>query len=135
MENFVLNLFSINSLPLVLGVVIALLLIFLAKAHLEKRNPFNLEDLVTNDITGKVSLNKFGQLVSLIVSSWGFLYLTVHGNLSETYFATYMACWAGFTAINKAIDVHKLKVDNDATKEDNISEESTLTIKQTKDSK
>ncbi len=57
-------------------------------------NKFDLLDLV-NGGDGRLSLGKTGQLVALLVSTWGFVALTRAGELTEWYFLAYMATWTG----------------------------------------
>jgi len=69
--------------------VFALLLIFWHRTHPE----FTLTDLLTGD-NGRVSLRKFGALVALFSSTWGFVTLIEQGKLSEWYFTAYIGVWA-----------------------------------------
>jgi hypothetical protein len=40
------------------------------------------------------------------------------------YFTMYMTCWAGFTAVNKALDTYdRSKVDSSAPPEDNTDQD------------
>lgn len=82
----------------------------LVSAWFWQRNPsikFDLLDLISDSETGKLSLFKTGQLVALLTSTWGFIALTRAGTLSEVYFLTYMAAWAGANIANKALDARK----------------------------
>lgn len=51
----------------------------------------------------KPSLSKIGQIVALLVSTWGFVTLVMKGQLTETYFIFYMATWSGSAAIDQYI--------------------------------
>ena len=68
---------------------------------------FDLIDLISDPDTGKLSLFRTGQLVALLTSTWGFISLTRSGALTEFYFLTYMAAWAGANIANKALDARK----------------------------
>lgn len=73
----------------------AVLLVFigvLALWHI-KHPDFTLTDLLTGD-NGKVSLRKFGAMVALYSSTWGFVTLVEQGKLSEWYFTAYIGVWA-----------------------------------------
>jgi len=48
----------------------------------------------------KPSLSKIGQIVALLVSTWGFVVLVLKGQLTETYFVFYMGTWTGSTMIH-----------------------------------
>lgn len=67
-------------------------------------NQFDIVSLVTDGETGKVSLFKTGQLLALLVSTWGFVVLTRADKLTEWYFAGYMLAWAGANVAKIAID-------------------------------
>jgi hypothetical protein len=47
----------------------------------------------------KPSAAKIAQLTALIVSTWGFIVLTLHGQLTEMYFIGFMASWSGSAVI------------------------------------
>lgn len=47
----------------------------------------------------KPSLPKIGQVVALLVSTWGFVILVMKGELTETYFMCYMSVWSGSAAL------------------------------------
>jgi hypothetical protein len=66
-----------------------------------KKDTLDLRWLILDDVTGKPSIHKIGQLCALLVSTWGFVKLIINGTLSETYFSIYMGVWAGSTALNK----------------------------------
>ena len=85
----------------------------LFSAWLWQRNPevkFDLIDLISDN--GKLSLFRTGQLVALLTSTWGFIALTRAGTLTEIYFLTYMAAWAGANIASKALDARKPKEDD-----------------------
>lgn len=65
---------------------------------------FNFEDILLDSRTGRTSLSKVGQFIALSVSSWGFVFLTLAGKLSEWYFTTYMLAWAGANVASKWIN-------------------------------
>lgn len=79
------------------------LLLLLSVWHSED-SPFDLRDLFL-DSKNKVSLFKMGQVLALGLSSWGFVVLVTRDKLSEWYFFTYMATWAGMNIANKIVDM------------------------------
>lgn len=83
--------------------LVALLLINLYYAQL-KKDIFDLRFLIYDAGTKQPSLHSVGQLIALLVSSWGFVYLTLHDKLSEMYFMGYMSAWAAASAVNKFLD-------------------------------
>ena len=88
-----------------LEVILALASIFFAymlRTAQIKKDAFDLRDLLVDENTGRVSIYKLGQLIALLLSSWGFIYLTLHDKLSESYFGLYMATWAGAHVLSQA---------------------------------
>lgn len=69
--------------------------------HFNKDNVVSLSDLVAESSTGKLSLSKVGQLAALVVSTWGFVHLTLAYKLTEWYFTAYMLAWAGTNLMSK----------------------------------
>lgn len=69
----------------------------------EPNNNFNLLDFICKD--GRASISKTGQFAALCVSTWGFVYLTLAGKLSESYFSLYIATWAAAKAVDKGLDI------------------------------
>lgn len=91
----------------VLGLVLALLVLLAGilgwKATHSSKSRFNFEDLLLDE-QGRTSLYKCGQFTALVVSTWGFVYLTLAYKLSEAYFGLYMATWAGANVVNKWVE-------------------------------
>src|SRR5271163_4132425 len=65
-----------------------------------KKDSFDLRFLVVDPQTKQPSVHQLGQVTALIISSWGFIVLVLHGQLTEVYFTTYMVAWAGANALN-----------------------------------
>lgn len=87
------------KVALVLGVLLVLFI-----AYREQRDPantFDVVDLVSEN--GKLSLNKTAQFGAFLISSWGFIYLTVHSSLTEWFYTSYMVAWAGAAVANNWI--------------------------------
>jgi len=55
--------------------------------------------------TSEPSLGRVGQFVALLVSTWGFVALTVEGKLTEWYVTAYMLVWAGAQAASLALKI------------------------------
>lgn len=69
---------------------------------------FSFEDLLLGP-DDRASLSKIGQATALIVSTWGFVFLTMAGKMTEWYFGVYMAAWAGAGLMNKWINQQEAK--------------------------
>ncbi len=77
---------------LIVGFVSALVYIQMCKDHIDLR-------WLILERSNKPSAVKIAQLTALIVSTWGFVVLTLKGQLSEGYFVGYMVCWSGSAAV------------------------------------
>lgn len=89
-----------NMAAVMLSFCALVVVVFLAREHLRGRLDLAtvLED---SDKPHVVSLPRTGMFVSLCVSTWAFVYLTLHDRLTETYIGLYMAAWAGAGMFNK----------------------------------
>src|SRR5471030_883050 len=65
-----------------------------------KRDSVDLRWLIYDE-KKRPSIHKIGQIVALVVSSWGFIALTLKGQLTESYFTGYMVVWSGSVALDK----------------------------------
>ena len=84
-------------LILIIGVVAALL-----KLHFNDHDRLDLEELVlTND---KIDEQKFMRFGAWIISTWGFVYLIVVGNLTEWYFVGYIGVWVSNAIFDKYLN-------------------------------
>lgn len=82
---------------LVIGVVAALL-----KLHFNHHDRLDLEELVlTND---RIDEQKFMRFGAWIISTWGFVYLIVVGNLTEWYFVGYIGVWVSNAIFDKYLN-------------------------------
>lgn len=66
--------------------------------------PVSFRFLLDKDTT-EPSLGRVGQFVALMVSTWGFIALTVADTLSEWYVTAYMLVWAGAQAASLALKI------------------------------
>lgn len=91
-----------NPMAAALMLMIALAFVVLWVIQARKDN-FDLRWLITDEQTKQPSLHKFGQLVALAISSWGFVYQALQGHLTEWYFTSYMVAWAATEVANRYI--------------------------------
>jgi hypothetical protein len=116
---------SNDKLPMILALGMLVLFFFLYKAQRAPDN-FDLRDLMRDPRSKRVSLPKTATLTALIMSSWGCVYLTLHNQLNETYFTTFMAAWVvgnlGHNAINSFGHRPVDTLDKEDDKDDNGKE-------------
>jgi len=100
-------------LEIILGAIFGLLTaVSIFQALRASRDPvqkFSIEDLFLDGKTGRASLSKLGQFMALCVSSWGFVFLTLNGTLTEWFYGTYMVAWSGTSLVHKWLDQQKGK--------------------------
>ncbi len=96
---------DIGSLPMMELVLFgALTFIIVVLIYIQTRkDSLDLRWLILDDVTQRPSLNKIGQGLALIVSTWGFLVLVERNLLTEFYFTGYMAVWAGSTVLSQYV--------------------------------
>ncbi len=90
-------------MPILLGLGLCLFGVMLWRWNNEPNNNFNVLDFLCKD--GRASISKTGQFAALCVSTWAFVYLTLAGKLSESYFTLYIATWAAAKAVDKGLDI------------------------------
>lgn len=92
-----------HPMDMALLLMIFLFAIWLFRLNRERKE-FDLRYLIVNDKSKRPSLHKLGQLVALMISSWVFVYQTLHGTLTDFYAASYMGCWAAAGVANTYAD-------------------------------
>lgn len=87
-----------------IGVMIAILLIWLVILHFSKKSTYKIDDLITRDGV-HLSTTKILQLIGGIVATWVVIKMTVLGTMTWEIFALYLAFAAsidGFTKLLQA---------------------------------
>lgn len=85
-------------IPFVLAVISVMFIVVMAYLQM-KHDPLDLRWLIL-DRPHRPSATKIAQLIALIVSTWGFVVLTLSNALTETYFIGYMCAWSGSAALD-----------------------------------
>lgn len=93
---------AIDKMPILLLIAVILIVWMLYKAH-RGPNSFDIKDLISDTITGKVSLLKFAQAGSFFVTSWMIVYLTLHDKLTEPELLIYAGAWTGVSIASQGI--------------------------------
>lgn len=96
-----------TQLELVLAAILGVVVLALVAVTRDQRNPVSLLQLVVEARSGRLSLSRVGQLVALIVSSWGFVALVRADKLTEWYFTSYMVAWASARLASQFLDAKK----------------------------
>lgn len=91
---------------LVVGCLTSLFLLY--RLQKSKDTPFDIADFLLGP-DGKASQMKLAQLGAFLISSWGFVYLTVHNQLTEWFYSSYLAIWSGSHLVNKWLDTRGSK--------------------------
>lgn len=90
------------SMGAVLGIVVFFLIALLIVWHRDSKSRIDLKDLICTD--NKLDEKKFTRLGAWIVSTWGFVYLTLDNKFTEWYFTGYMAIWVGNAIVDKYLN-------------------------------
>lgn len=106
---------SISPDVLILSIGGLVLCFLLTVWHLSSKETFDIKDLFCDE-TGKFSLNKTGQFIALLTSTWIIIYQTRHNLLQDWLFTTYMLAWAGANLTSKFLDQRNNRL---STKEEN----------------
>lgn len=76
-------------------------LVFFWVMHKKADSSIDIADLVCS--SGHLNERKVTRLGAWLVSTWGFVYLVVSGNLTEFYFTGYMGAWVANALLGKLI--------------------------------
>lgn len=72
-----------------------------------KDHSFQLDQMLVDSVTGKISIEKVGYVTALTIGSWGFIALIQTGKMTESYFMGYLGVFALSRAASSAISVTK----------------------------
>lgn len=86
---------------LLLTVILLLLWVLIRRMHSAKSN-INLDDLLIDPLTNKISKAAAVLMASFGIASWVILYLTLTGKLTEVLFSAYLLTYAA-PAVTKII--------------------------------
>lgn len=75
------------------GGLLVIVFCLLAAAQFNRNNPVNLAYILVDPKLGVVTGASFALFISLLVSSWIMVYLTVTLKLNEGYWVAYLGCW------------------------------------------
>ena len=101
-----LNLFGLDDIVL-MG--FAAFLVIVLVLWQRSTSEFDLQHLILDSKTGKASLQKTGQLVAMLVSTWVLIHETRAARLTEWLFMAYMLAWAGANLAGKWLETRKPK--------------------------
>lgn len=68
---------------------------------------FHLQQMLVDNVTGRVSIEKVGYMTALAVGSWGFIALTLHDKMTEGYFTAYLGVFALARVASSGLAVYK----------------------------
>lgn len=92
-----------------LSVFLMLLILFgfLVKAHFSKTSDFFFDKLFLNDFN-KPSISRIAIIISLILSAWAFIFLTLKGLMTTSYFMGFLSVWVIQSGYSKWMDSLKI---------------------------
>lgn len=93
-----------STAALVVGTVICIAVV--ASWH-RANNDFSLQQMLVDNVSGKVSIEKVGYTLALAIGSWGFVALTLHDKMTEGYFTAYLGVFALSRVASSGLTVFK----------------------------
>ena len=86
--------------------MVAVVCILMWKWHRDD-NQFHLQQVLVDNTTGKIAIEKVAYMSALSVGSWGFVALIQSEKMNVEYFATYLGVFALSRAASSGISVFK----------------------------
>lgn len=93
-----------SAVALVIGTAICIAIV--ASWH-RSSNDFHLQQMLVDNVSGKVSIEKVGYTLALAIGSWGFIALTLHDKMTEGYFTAYLGVFALSRVASSGLTVFK----------------------------
>jgi len=104
--NFLNWLHTVDPSTAALVVATALVVIVVAQWHRSDDN-FKLQQMLVDNVSGRVSIEKVGYVTALAIGSWGFIALTLHDKMTEGYFTAYLGVFALARVASSGLSVYK----------------------------
>lgn len=76
---------------------------------------FQLQQLIVDNVSGKISIEKTGYMTALAVSTWIMITMTIYGKMTEGYLAGYLSIFALSRAASSLTSVWKDKTETPKT--------------------
>ncbi len=77
--------------------------------HRNGSSDFHLQQVLVDNTTGKISIEKVGYMTALAVGTWGFVALTLKNQMTEGYFTAFLGVFALARTAASGISVWKDK--------------------------
>ena len=87
--------------------MLVILLGFLIRAHFSKTSAFFFDKLFLNDFD-RPSISQIAIVISLILSAWAFVFLTLKGLMTTGYFMGFLSVWVVQSGYSKWMDSLKI---------------------------
>lgn len=95
-----------------LTVMAVLIIVVVWSWHRDKDSNFQLQQVIVDNTTNKISIEKVGYMTALAIGSWGFVALTLNDKLSEWYAMAYLGAFVIGRLGSSGISVWKDKNGN-----------------------
>ena len=74
--------------------VMSLLIVSVVWAwHRDSSNDFHLQQVLVDNVSGKISIEKVGYMTALAIGTWGFVTLILHDKMTEWYAGLYLGAF------------------------------------------
>ena len=102
---------DIDKSPIALVIVFCFFLVCVYEMN--RNDDFNVRDIFRDRNTGKAGFLEFGQIISLLISSWAVVTYVTKNQLTDMALGLYLATWSGSAAIARWLDKDKPPRDED----------------------
>jgi hypothetical protein len=75
--------------------------------HRNEDLDFQLQQILVDNTTGKIAIEKVGYMTALAIGTWGFVSMTLKGGMTEWYFTIYMSVFVAGRMVSQGIAVTK----------------------------
>lgn len=114
MSEFVAFLRTLDASVVALTIIGALTICVVWSWHANKSNDFHLQQVLVDNVSGKISVEKVGYMTALAVSTWIMISLTLSKQMTEGYLAGFLGIFALSRAASSGLSVWKDKSATDA---------------------
>ncbi len=83
--------------------IMAIVALFMYRAHMDDNRKFTVFDLIEDPITGKGSLEKIALLIAILAMTWWFIDMAAAGKLTNSDVGTYGGLLGGSKIFNSFI--------------------------------
>lgn len=77
--------------------------------HSKKEFDFHLQQVLVDNVSGKISIEKVGYMTALAIATWGFVALILRNQMTEWFFTAYISVFVLGRSVSSGLSVWKEK--------------------------